>query len=193
MIVLLSNEELKENSVVQENVDEKIINPTIKEVQIYYIKPILGTSLYKDILNKIETNSLTTDYKELIDDYILPCMIQWTLFELPYNMNYKFFNKSVGTQDADNMEAADLEELNKITDIRRNKAEYYSEQLTRFLMANPQKYPLYMSQTNVKCDTIFAKRSNYTSGLCLDLTLDQKINDRFYINRNWNGCDYENI
>ena len=49
MIVLLSEEKLKNESVIQENVDPKIIKPVLKEVQSYYIIPILGSELYNDI------------------------------------------------------------------------------------------------------------------------------------------------
>jgi len=44
-VLFLSEQTLKQRSVLQDNVDMKIVTPTIIEVQEFYILPILGTSL----------------------------------------------------------------------------------------------------------------------------------------------------
>ena len=189
-VMLLSEEKLKNESVIQENVDPKIIKPVLKEVQSYYIIPIIGSELYNDIQTTYPVWS--ADYLNLIDNYIQPVMIQYALFELPWAMNYKYFNKSVGTQDAENMEPADLEELTRITNNRKNKAEYFSERLTRFLIANPTKFPLYLSSTNIKTDTVFAQRNNYTSGMNLDKYFIDELPSKYDIDlgkfRNCHFC-----
>lgn len=189
-VVFLSEEKLKNESVIQENVDPKIIKPVLKEVQSYYIVPIIGSELYNDIQSKF--GNWNADYVNLIENYIQPVMIQYALFELPWAMNYKYFNKSVGTQDAENMEPADLEELTRITNNRKNKAEYFSERLSRFLLANPEKYPLYLSPTNIKTDTIMAKRNNYTSGMNLDRDVIEDLPSKYDIDygkfRNCHFC-----
>ena len=105
-IYLLSEQTLKNNSILQDNVDMKVIMPTIYDVQNFYILPILGTSLYNDVLDKVANNTLTASYTTLLDDYITPTMIWYCRYELPMNMNYKYFNKSVGVQNSDNMNPA---------------------------------------------------------------------------------------
>lgn len=165
MLVLLSTEKLIKNSVVQGNVDAKILEVTIDEVQVYYIRKILGQKLYDDI----QLGNWNADYTKLVNDYIQPTMIQYCLFELPFSMNYKFFNKSVGTQDAENMQPADLEELTRITNARRNKAESYAQELTNFLIDNNTKYPLY------EC----AIRNNFTSGMNLNRDPYEKLPSKY--------------
>ena len=56
-VLFLSEQTLKQRSVLQDNVDMKIVTPTIIEVQEFYILPILGTSLY----NELKTQILTLD------------------------------------------------------------------------------------------------------------------------------------
>ncbi len=167
-VMFLSEATLKENSIVNDNVDAKVITPTIYDVQNFFILPILGTSLYNDLQDKVRNSTLTNDDKTLLDDYIIPTMIWYTRYELPMNINYKYFNKAVGVQNADNMNPASIDEIQYIRNESKNKAEWYAQRLTLFLMENNTTYPLYLNQTNVGIDTIFAKMNNYTSGMVLE-------------------------
>ena len=194
--IFISEATLKEGSILQDNVDMKVVTPTIKDVQSFYILPILGTSLYNEISAQITAGSVTTANKTLLDTYITPCMIWYIRQELPLNMNYKYFNKAVGVQNADNMNPASMEELRAIMDHAKNKAEWYAERLTKFLLANNTVYPLYMNQTQVGIDTIFAKKNNYTSGMVLgtgcgncrgEYNFTNIRTDRGMMNRD--GCD----
>jgi Fe-S oxidoreductase len=69
-VILLSEATLKQRSILQDNVDMKVVSPAILDVQEEYILPILGTSLYNDLLEQVKTNTLTPDYRTLLDDYI---------------------------------------------------------------------------------------------------------------------------
>jgi len=135
-VMFLSEATLKAESILQDNVDAKVVTPTIYDVQNFYILPILGTSLYNDLEDKVRNTTLTNDDKALLDDYIIPTMIWYTRYELPLNMNYKYFNKAVGVQNADNMNPASMDEIQMIMDRARNKAEWYAERLTKYLMEN---------------------------------------------------------
>ena len=166
-VLFLSEAVLKQQSILQDNVDMKVVTPIIREVQYYYVLPILGTALYEDLVAKVAAGTLSNTEKDLLDDYIIPCMVQYCKYELPMAMNYKYFNKSVGVQNADNMNPASLDEIRAIEDRAKNKAEWYAERLTKYLLANPTLFPLYLSQPNANIDTIYAKRTNYTSGMYL--------------------------
>ena len=141
-VMFLSEATLKENSIVNDNVDAKVITPTIYDVQNFFILPILGTSLYNDLQDKVRNSTLTNDDKTLLDDYIIPTMIWYTRYELPMNINYKYFNKAVGVQNADNMNPASIDEIQYIRNESKNKAEWYAQRLTLFLMENNTTYPL---------------------------------------------------
>jgi len=166
-VLFLSESTLKAESILQDNVDMKVVTPTIYDVQNYYILPILGTTLYNELVAQVLAGSLNGANKTLMDTYIQPAMIWYTRLELPMNMNYKYFNKSVGVQNADNMNPASLDEIRAIEDRARNKAEFYAERLTKFLLSNPTIYPSYLTQTDPNIDTLYPKRTNYTSGMVL--------------------------
>ena len=195
--MFLSEATLKQESILQDNVDMKVVTPTIYDVQNYFILPILGTSLYKDISSEIEGGTVSQKYKDLLDLYIQPTMIWYCRMELPLNINYKYFNKAVGVQNADNMNPASMDEIQMLMDRAKNKAEWYAERLTKFLLANQTTYPLYLTQTNVDIDTIFANRTNYTSGMviggsdcCRGSYNFQNIpTDKGFLNRGCNDCN----
>ena len=195
-IMFLSEATLKAESILQDNVDMKVVTPTIYDVQQFYILPILGTSLYNDVASQIQNSNVSAAYQTLLDTYIQPAMIWYCRYELPMNMNYKYFNKAVGVQNADNMTPASIEEIAYITDRAKNKAEWYSERLTKFLLSNQTTYPLYLNQPNADIDTIFAKRTNYTSGMVIgdgDCCMGKYnfINigrSKSQLNRNCNDC-----
>ena len=126
-VIFLSEQTLKQESILQDNVDMKVVTPTIRDVQDFYILPILGTSLYKELQEDIRNSTLTDLQKGLLDDYIIPTMVWYTRMELPMNMNYKYFNKSVGVQNADNMNPANMDEILMIMDRAKNKAEWYAQ------------------------------------------------------------------
>jgi hypothetical protein len=166
-VYFLSEATLKAESILQDNVDMKVIAPTIWDVQNFYVLPILGTTLYNDLIDKVRTNTLTGNDKDLMDTYITPTMVWYCRHELPLVMNYKYFNKSVGVQNADNMNPASLEEIGFLMNNAKNKAEWYAERLTKYLMSNQTLFPSYLNQINSNIDTIYAKRTNYSSGMVL--------------------------
>ena len=98
-VLFLSEQTLKQRSVLQDNVDMKIVTPTIIEVQEFYILPILGTSLYNELKSQIAAGTVSNANKNLIDNYITNTMIWYMQVELPLAMNYKYFNKAVGVQN----------------------------------------------------------------------------------------------
>lgn len=166
-VLFLSEQTLKDRSVLQDNVDMKVVKPTIADVQKYYVLPIMGTQLYNEVINQIRTNTLSVLNTTLLNDYITDVMVWYCRMELPMAMNYKYFNKSVGVQNADNMQPASMQDIERLMDDARNKAQVYAQRMTNYLLANSVQYPLYLNQINTNVDTIFAKQNNYNSGLVL--------------------------
>jgi hypothetical protein len=166
-VLFLSEQTLKDRSVLQDNVDMKVVKPTITDVQKYYVLPIMGTQLYNEVINQIRTGTLTVLNTTLLNDYITDVMVWYCRMELPMAMNYKYFNKAVGVQNADNMQPASMQDIERIMDDARNKAQVYAQRMTNYLLANSVQYPLYLNQVNTNVDTIFAKQNNYNSGLVL--------------------------
>lgn len=142
----------------------KIITPTIKLCQDKYIKPILGTDLFNEILGQIPT--LTALNQTLMNDYILPCFLQYIVFEATPVFKYRYANKGVMVKNSENSQAVDFDEMRWLMDKWRNNAEWYAEQATKYLVQYASSYPLYLANTTP--DKICPNKSNYQTGIFLD-------------------------
>ena len=78
---IISEEKLRQFTDINDNLDSKLIKNAVREAQDIYLQRLTGTSLYEAILNKIDTNTLSGDYQELVDDFIQPMLIYATYWE----------------------------------------------------------------------------------------------------------------
>jgi len=164
-VLFLSVEYLRDNSIINANVDSVLLEPYIVMAQNIHIEAILGTKLFNSLVDNVA--SLSVDEKLLIDDYIQPALIQWTMYEaLPF-INYKFTNKAVSTNSSDNADPVGLEEIHYLRTSIKDSAEYLSERVTKFLKANELTYPLYCDNGDT-VDEIHPNKDNFTSGIVLD-------------------------
>jgi hypothetical protein len=166
MNLIISENYLKENSVINGNADMKVITPTIKLVQLKYIRPLLGTDLYDEILSQIGSNTVTPANQTLLDDYVYDCMLYYVLCECTPVFKYRYANKGVMVKNSENSSAADLTEIQWLMDKWRNNAEQMAEICTKFLREESNIYPLYYE--NDECYKIKPNKTNFTSGLYLE-------------------------
>jgi hypothetical protein len=157
---------LKQAGIVNDNVDMKLVTPVIKDVQVIYIRKLLGTRLYDQILSQIGSNSVSTANQTLLDNYVLPCMKYYVQLELTPILKYRYMNKGIMVNSSENGQPADLQEIKWMMDYWKNKAEVLAEKVTEFLKASSATYTLYYSNTEIYEDK--PNTNNFTSGLYLE-------------------------
>lgn len=165
-IQFISETKVKDNSFINGNVDDKVLVPVILDCQIDYILPIIGSGIYNELVSQITNNTLTSDNTTLLQDYIHPCLIKYIEYEAPMFLNFKFTNANMGKKNTDESVPLSLEEMEKLTNKLRIKAEMRAERVTKFLKANFTLYPLYINPGST-VDTVHPQRNNYTCGLYL--------------------------
>ena len=133
------------------NVDEKLVTPTIKRVQDMYIMPLLGSTLFGKLQDLIEQypspNTMPdSDYKLLLDDYIIDAMTNYVMAELAMKLNYQFWNKGVATKNAQDSTNTNPQELQSVKQSYMNAATYYCERMRRYLIQYASsRYPEYFA------------------------------------------------
>ena len=189
-VIFISEQALKDSSIINENVDMKLLLPTIKLAQEKYVLPILGTALYNELKTQITNATLTVLNETLLDDYIQPCLIWWIMAESPMPLTYKFMNKSVATRSSENANAASLNDLLKLEERFKDNAQWYSQRVANYLLENSTQYPLYLNPGN-GIDTIIPKKSVYSTGMFLGNTESKNLpfKDRFQGNIDSNCLD----
>lgn len=168
-VLFISEQTLKDRSLLQDNIDPKLIKPTIKHVQDMFIEPILGTSLYTQLQTQIAANNVSVANATLLNNYITDCLVWYVASEMTISLGYKFTNKNVLKKTSENSETASLSELFDLMDYYKNKAEWYAQRITNFLCEYEINYPLYANPAN-GLDIIQPNDTSYSTGMYLGET-----------------------
>lgn len=187
---------VKERMSLHDNVDDKLIYPEIKAVQDLYIMPLLGSTLFNKILNDIANNTLTGDYKDLMDNYLIMAICNYVMSELPEGLNYQFWNKGVSQKTVDNATQPTMSEMYSIVAKYKSRAEHYVNRARMYLIEyGNEKFPEYVTFV-AGVDTVYPDRTSYTIPIYLgneteippdDYSLNKRppagynSNDPFYI------------
>lgn len=134
---------LRDNTIINDSVDAKVLQPIIRTAQTKYIQQVIGSKLYDKLIAEIVAVTISGDYQILLDQYVIPVLVEYATYEAIPFLNFKFRNKSISKQQSDNSVAADVAELTYIRDNVLSTAQFYAERLTRFLLENSDKYHEY--------------------------------------------------
>ena len=139
---IISEEKLRQFTDINDNLDSKLIKNAVREAQDIYLQRLLGTSLYEKILDDIDANTLSGNYKELVDDFVQPMLIYATYWEaLDAIYTRPRNNGLLQPTGGENSEKADGTFYNRKRQAVENKMEYYSERLTNYLIQNQGEFP----------------------------------------------------
>ncbi len=126
---------------IDSNVDDAIITRTLRLAEDKHIKAIAGGTLYYSLIDKISTNTLTGNYKFLMDNFVIPCLMEYFLWEFTYTGSYKFKNIGMTKQTSENSESVPESERNAIRNSIMQNAMAYEDALIRETRVNSANYP----------------------------------------------------
>jgi len=147
------------------NIDPDKIVPFIKTAQDKYILIALGTVLYDYLQDQIAAGTLTGVYKTLVDEYIVDTLVHYTMVEalpfLAYNIGNtgitKNLNSEQGASPAKN-------EIDYLLQKELATAQFYSERLVTYLIAQNTLYPQYLQTTGFSDNVYPDKGQQYRNG-----------------------------
>lgn len=164
--LLVSDDLIKDRTSIHTNIDAKLIYPDIKACQDMFIAPILGSALFLKLQLLIEQNTISdaanADYKLLLDEYIADALMYYVVAQLPITMSYQIWNKGVVRKLGQDTELPSKTELDAVSDIYKNRAEFYANRLKLFVIQYaPTKYKEYLNPGST-IDTIIPKQESFT-------------------------------
>lgn len=162
---ILSQAYLKSNSIINDNVDFELLKPLIKAVQIFKIKPLLGTALYNRVVSESTPTApntfanLSPAIETLLDDYILDAMVWYVQgFSVPH-FKFRFMNKGLMEKSSDNSQPASTDDLKFYEQRHFNVAENYGNQLQKYIRANQTLYPEFFQNSGQ--DAVFPDKTAF--------------------------------
>lgn len=166
-VFLLSEATLKQNSVVNNNVDGMYILPAIEYSQDSGLQPLLGTKLYNKLMDLVESGDISsaTNYKNLLDEYITPYLLNKVTAEIQLPIAYKMRNQGVVQQTGENTYVPSLKDTQYLIQNYENKANFYGNRMSDYLRANRSLFPEYYSVDS--CADMPSDKGAYKTGIYL--------------------------
>lgn len=164
-IYLISENILKSETILNDNVGSEYIGPAIETSQDIYLQQLIGTELLDKLYELVEDGSISGDYKELLDDYITNYLKYKVLSEIVIPLAYKYRNAGLVQTVGDKMSWSPLKDATIVQNHYELRATFYAERMTKYLSANANKFPEYRS-TRTSAD-IMADSDSYKTNWVL--------------------------
>jgi hypothetical protein len=118
------------------NVDNDKLLPRILIAQDIHIQNYLGTDLYNKIQADIVGSSLVDPYLSLLNDYIKPMLLHWSMVEyLPY-AGVNIANGGIYTKNPENSTALSKEQVDSLIERSRTTAQFYTNRFIDYMQNN---------------------------------------------------------
>lgn len=154
--LLISIKDLKNNTIIEDNLEDHILLPNIVNSHIVDLFELLGEDFYNDLMDKVRTETTNANEDKLIDKYLIPFLIQESLYRsIPY-MWAKAENSSIILKDGENNKSIDLEQLKYLRADIRNDIGFLKQRVIKYLCENANLYPKYGS--------VIVPKSGYNNG-----------------------------
>lgn len=165
----VSEEKLREYTPVNKNIDSSRLVSAIRISQDIVAKEALGQSLYEKMMNLISTNDITlsgnTEYKSLLDNYIVPCAM-WNAYYVSLDFALvEYTNAGLVSNNTEQGSGIDLSTFKTIKNAAKHTADFYTEKLKYWLRNNSSLYPEY---NDFIAGETLPDNSTYSTGIVFD-------------------------
>lgn len=163
-ILLISEEFIKNNSQLDENISSKLLFPIIVKVQNKYIKPLLGADMYNDICTQVDNSgtSIDTHYAYLMDNYISWIILYYTVSEYIVDGSFKFRMKGVGKHNDEFFDQNN--DFKWLVKRYEEDAEMFAQRMINYICYHHSIYPKY---TTTDSDDVKPIKEGYNTGWSL--------------------------
>lgn len=141
--LLINTADLVRYTALSGNVDQDEYIQYIKIAQDVHGQNYLGTTLLAKLENDVLNGSLTGKYLELVNKYIKPMLIHFTMVEyLPFSA-VTIANKGVYKHGSEDSQNVDKNEVDSLTAKERQTAEFYAQRFVKYMCENNHLFPEY--------------------------------------------------
>jgi hypothetical protein len=141
--IFLKTQTFRNLTSIQDDVDDKYLASGIRKAQDLIIRKSLGDRLYKRIVSDLQNTTLSGDYLDLFENYIIPCLVEYSLYYVSLDTHYKITNQSILTKRYDQGDAISSSDFKYLRDNIRTNAENYLKLLVEFLIYNSELFAEY--------------------------------------------------
>ena len=144
-VLLISEDVVRSYSEISDNVFGKSLLPAIRTSQDVYLEEYLGSCLYKKLLSIVGDGTIVSSeneaYKELLDEYIQPFLIERVVADLIPVVGSKIANLGVYKSSDQYTENVSSAEVERLQNLHISKANHYAKRMQNFLKGNCEAFP----------------------------------------------------
>lgn len=168
-ILLISEDYIKTNSGLNDNIWGDYLLPAIRETQDIGLQSIIGSALYGSILSKVADGTIRDEgnsaYKKLLDDHIQVYLMYGTIVSLIPLIGVKLANLGTVVSNDEHITNLSQSERDLVSSRYTHLADFYARRMQEWLLANSEDFP---ELDECACDTMRANlKSAATTGLWL--------------------------
>jgi hypothetical protein len=148
-VLLISEQKLKDNTSINENVDSAELRFCIQQSQQIFLQESLGTNLLEKLYDLVENGTIDSvgneRYKELLNKYVQPTLIMYAYYLGLDNFFVKWVNVGLVQNRNEQGTNIDLKTLQFLKQNAYNQAQFNDQILRRHLIFRSGWYPEYTS------------------------------------------------
>ena len=146
--LFITRDDIVRFTAMNGNVDTDKFIQFVKIAQDIHIQNYLGTKLYDKIYSDIIAKTVIEPYTTLLNKYIKPMLIHYTMVEyLPYAA-YTIANKGVFKHNSENSTNVDKNEVDFLIEKERGIAQSYTNRFIDYMCFNQNSFPEYTANSN---------------------------------------------
>ena len=145
-ILLVSEDFVKTNSALNDNLWGKFLLPAIREAQDINLQTYLGECLYKTILGMVADGSITAStneaYKALLDDYVQSYLLYQVQANIIPTINVKLGNIGSVVSNDEHISTLSQGNIELVQSDFQHKADYYAQRMLNFILNHSSEFNL---------------------------------------------------
>lgn len=150
--LLIKRDDVMTFSNVNGNIDTDKMIQYIAIAQDMHLQRYLGTDLLEKLQADVVADTLSGNYLTLVQDWVKPALIHWTMVELIPMIAVTIGNGGIYRHSSENSTALSSVEISELVSQERDFATYYSKRLVDYLCNNSELFPEYSSNSNEDVD-----------------------------------------
>lgn len=136
-IYFISEKLLRQESLLQDNVDSAYLNNAILTAQNVGLQEVIGTSLYDSLREQVKAGEFKSDeYETLLSEYIQPYLVNRVMTDICVPLHYKFKNAGIAIANDQHFQTANLNELEYVKEHYEHLAVFNANRIIEFVLRN---------------------------------------------------------
>jgi hypothetical protein len=143
VVYFISTTYLRQNTPIEDSVDDDKILPYIVQAQQTMLQEGIGETGMNALNTAVQNNTLTPDEQAFMRNYVMPLVAQYSFYLMFPFLNWKSTNKAVSKESSEFSTPADLDEIKYLRSSILDMAEFYKRRMVKYLLDHPAMFIWY--------------------------------------------------